>query len=460
MIEIVPQPVGAPRAAATRVPGGGEDGRPSFGAVLARTDPTSTDTATPVAAPETDANAGGQQAPAEPAAVPARLAGTIAVEDVQVGLRGDAASRMLAGAAVNGPEPLPESGEQTLADVARVPAPVDEPAEAPGQVPASAAGAATGPVASAGTAPPHVAVPVAHPSDLPPNAEQEPAPEPGIEADGSGLGEKVGGKSRTGGKKQEALAAAQLPVPASTSNVPAFVETPVAAVRSVTGERHPEADNDPEDTLPVRAATGQKADAARSPTPEFTAAHNVHSPVSGAAPEAAFSPDNLMGTVTAKPVEGPSAGPAGDAAAPGSSLAGNGRDGTIAGRPGMAGHALGLVIMRAQREGRDILSVQLDPAELGRVEVRLAFGERGDVSAVISAEQPGALALLRRDTADLVRALNQGGLSADAGGFRFEQRGQGQDRPANRNPRTPIFQAPEPVAALVPLAGNRLDLLA
>jgi flagellar hook-length control protein FliK len=132
----------------------------------------------------------------------------------------------------------------------------------------------------------------------------------------------------------------------------------------------------------------------------------------------------------------------------------------ITAHAGTAGHALGIAIARCKRDGQELLSVQLDPVEFGRVDVRIAFSDQGEVNAVISAEQPAALALLRRDTVDLVRALNQAGIGADAGAFRFEQRGNGQDRPAGRIARGKSFPVSETNAVAIRLSGNRLDLLA
>jgi hypothetical protein len=63
------------------------------------------------------------------------------------------------------------------------------------------------------------------------------------------------------------------------------------------------------------------------------------------------------------------------------------------------------------------IELLLEPAELGRVEIRLEPGAGpGETTAVrILAERPETLALLRRDARELDRALAQAGLGADSG---------------------------------------------
>lgn len=94
-------------------------------------------------------------------------------------------------------------------------------------------------------------------------------------------------------------------------------------------------------------------------------------------------------------------------------------------RPGRIGHEMGVEIARRVSIGGDELTVRLNPVEMGRIEVRLSFDERGSLRAVVAAESPAALDLLRRDSADLGRALADAGVRADAGSFRFDARSGG-----------------------------------
>ncbi|WP_010545167.1 flagellar hook-length control protein FliK [Sphingomonas elodea] len=94
-------------------------------------------------------------------------------------------------------------------------------------------------------------------------------------------------------------------------------------------------------------------------------------------------------------------------------------------RPGELGRSLGVEIARTVDAGEDTLRVRLNPAELGRVEVTLAFDDTGRMQATMRAESQHTLDLLRQDAPDLGRALDQAGIRNDAGSFRFENRDSG-----------------------------------
>lgn len=95
---------------------------------------------------------------------------------------------------------------------------------------------------------------------------------------------------------------------------------------------------------------------------------------------------------------------------------------TINAKPGQIGQEFGVEIARTATAGLDELTVRLNPAELGRIEVKLSFDERGSLRAVVAAENPAALDMLRRDSAELNRALADAGIRSDAGSFRFDSR--------------------------------------
>lgn len=94
-------------------------------------------------------------------------------------------------------------------------------------------------------------------------------------------------------------------------------------------------------------------------------------------------------------------------------------------RPGELGRGLGVEIARSVGAGEDQLRVRLNPAELGRVEVTLAFDRDGRVQATMRAESQHTLDLLRQDAPDLGRALDQAGIRTDSQSFRFESRDGG-----------------------------------
>jgi flagellar hook-length control protein FliK len=84
-------------------------------------------------------------------------------------------------------------------------------------------------------------------------------------------------------------------------------------------------------------------------------------------------------------------------------------------------------IQRALREGTGRLSVQLSPAELGRIHVKLEIDEDKRVRAAVTVERPSTLELLQRDVRGLERALHSAGLMMEGGGLSFSL-GHGNDQ--------------------------------
>ena len=96
-------------------------------------------------------------------------------------------------------------------------------------------------------------------------------------------------------------------------------------------------------------------------------------------------------------------------------------------RASAIGEDVGLAIVRHADSGAgDVLVIRLDPAELGKIEVRLRMDEARQLSAEVTADQPATLDLLRRDSDNLTRALNDAGFRADDQSLRFDSRGFGQ----------------------------------
>lgn len=96
-------------------------------------------------------------------------------------------------------------------------------------------------------------------------------------------------------------------------------------------------------------------------------------------------------------------------------------------RASAIGEDVGIAIVRHADSGSgDVLVIRLDPAELGKIEVRLRMDEARQLSAEVTADQPATLDLLRRDSDNLTRALNDAGFRADDQSLRFDSRGFGQ----------------------------------
>jgi flagellar hook-length control protein FliK len=78
------------------------------------------------------------------------------------------------------------------------------------------------------------------------------------------------------------------------------------------------------------------------------------------------------------------------------------------------GAQIGLQIAKAVPGRVAKMMVQLEPAQLGRVEVRLEFGQDNRLTALmIAAERPETLEALQRDTRALERSLEAAGLRLD-----------------------------------------------
>ena len=84
-------------------------------------------------------------------------------------------------------------------------------------------------------------------------------------------------------------------------------------------------------------------------------------------------------------------------------------------------------IQKAASNGENkTLMLQLDPPELGRVQVKMEFGADKTLKAVVMAEKPETFMMLQRDAQTLERALQEAGLDTD-GGLSFELAEQGFD---------------------------------
>jgi len=84
-------------------------------------------------------------------------------------------------------------------------------------------------------------------------------------------------------------------------------------------------------------------------------------------------------------------------------------------------------ITKALQAGTDRISIQLKPSELGRVDVKLDVGHDGRVLAVVTADNKDTLDLLKRDSSDLQRALEDAGMQLDSGDMSFNLRGEEQE---------------------------------
>jgi flagellar hook-length control protein FliK len=78
-----------------------------------------------------------------------------------------------------------------------------------------------------------------------------------------------------------------------------------------------------------------------------------------------------------------------------------------------------VALKRGVKSGNDQIQINLEPASLGKIAVRLDFAQDGHVSATFSADRPDTLTLLNNDSRHLEQALRDAGLRTDSGSLTF-----------------------------------------
>ncbi len=81
-------------------------------------------------------------------------------------------------------------------------------------------------------------------------------------------------------------------------------------------------------------------------------------------------------------------------------------------------------ITKAIQAGTDKITIQLRPANMGRVEVKLEIGLDNRLTALVIADNRETLEILQKDARELQRALQDAGLQADSGDLNFSLRGE------------------------------------
>jgi flagellar hook-length control protein FliK len=87
-------------------------------------------------------------------------------------------------------------------------------------------------------------------------------------------------------------------------------------------------------------------------------------------------------------------------------------------------NGLALQIAVTAQSGRSRFEITLDPAELGRIDVRIDVDRHGQISSHLTVEKPETLAMLRQDAPQLQRALDNAGFKTGDNGLQFSLRDQ------------------------------------
>jgi chemotaxis protein MotD len=98
---------------------------------------------------------------------------------------------------------------------------------------------------------------------------------------------------------------------------------------------------------------------------------------------------------------------------------------------------IAMEIAASAKSGKSRFEIRLDPADLGRIDVRIDVDRNGQVTSHLTVERPETLSMLRQDANQLQRALDNAGLSTGNGGLQFslrDQSSQGQNNSDQSNP--------------------------
>jgi flagellar hook-length control protein FliK len=96
--------------------------------------------------------------------------------------------------------------------------------------------------------------------------------------------------------------------------------------------------------------------------------------------------------------------------------------------------ALGVAIAARSKDGARQFDINMHPADLGKIDVRISVGSDGQAQAHLTAEHPQTLQLLKQDQTTLAQNLRDAGLNLANSGLNFSLKGEQQSS-------TPTFNA-------------------
>jgi flagellar hook-length control protein FliK len=191
----------------------------------------------------------------------------------------------------------------------------------------------------------------------------------------------------------------------SATNAPAGVQNGLPLQSSAAAK--PQAANAAVEAASADAATATSAAAvsAREHSPAAGAGHALpDSPDAGTQPVGTFQPQLNTPAAAAAPATAFNVTAATNGPVPVSGLA--------------------LEIAASVKSGKSRFEIRLDPADLGRIDVRIDIDRNGQVTSHLTVEKPETLSMLRQDAPQLQRALDDAGLKTGSGGLQFSLRDQ------------------------------------
>lgn len=237
----------------------------------------------------------------------------------------------------------------------------------------------------------------------------------------------------------------------------------------------------PRTNLPLQATTDARAKHAAMPTSEFVRQIETLGVSAQALVDARenIQKEDVLPAVSvseAKPVSAPSAFTlsAHGVAAPAPLASAS----EVLGR-GVVNHApvreqVSVAIRQAAGDGADQITVQLDPVELGRIEIKLHMHKDGATQLLFLVDKPETFDALSRDARMLEQSLQESGIKADTSGMQFNLRQQPQPQqmqggsdgqhgsqhgPApEQDNNAPASRKPDIEASAAPVKNYRLDI--
>jgi flagellar hook-length control protein FliK len=85
---------------------------------------------------------------------------------------------------------------------------------------------------------------------------------------------------------------------------------------------------------------------------------------------------------------------------------------------------LAVEIAASAAAGKSHFEIRLDPADLGRIDVRIDVDRNGQVTSHLTVERPETLSMLRQDAPQLQQALDDAGFKTGDGGLQFSLQDQ------------------------------------
>lgn len=101
------------------------------------------------------------------------------------------------------------------------------------------------------------------------------------------------------------------------------------------------------------------------------------------------------------------------------------------------------------KNGDSKIEIKLDPAELGKMTIKLEVSSEGKTGVHITVDSKPTLDLLQRDARGLERALAEAGLKADSGSLSFNLRGGDQGKQEQQ--QASLYSKQQPEEELIPL---------